>query len=173
MTDLFKIPTGYPSYGGYSPGVYTDLALAWAKTQNLTGGTVGQTVKAYTEYGVTGLGLPESWKWSPGHANSTYTPAPLTPSGDGGGGGLQGGGGAGAGVPTISGCFIATAAYGTSLHRDLDVLRRFRDERLPKRIVAAYYRISPPIAKVISHHKALRWLVRQPIKVIVCLIGHS
>jgi hypothetical protein len=28
------------------------------------------------------------------------------------------------------GCFIATAAYGTSLHEDIDVLRDFRDEYL-------------------------------------------
>lgn len=162
MTTLYKIPTGYPSTST-TPGAYMDLALAWAKTQNLTGGTVGQTVTAYSEYGVRGLTLPESWQWSPGQ------PSPTT----GGGGGLPGGGGGAAGTPTISGCFIATAAYGTSLHHDLDVLRKFRDERLPEWVIQTYYRYSPRLAKVISHHNAIRWLVRQPIRVMVWLIGHS
>lgn len=73
----------------------------------------------------------------------------------------------------ITGCFIATAAYGTSLGRDLDVLRRFRDEKLPDDLVDLYYRYSPHVAKVISRSRVMRWMVRQPLKVIVWILSHS
>jgi hypothetical protein len=46
-------------------------------------------------------------------------------------------------------CFIATAAYGTPLHEDIDVLRDFRDEYLMPNLagrafVNIYYSSSPP-----------------------------
>jgi polyhydroxybutyrate depolymerase len=68
-------------------------------------------------------------------------------------------------TPT-GGCFIATAAYGTSTARQLDVLRSFRDNVLLKstigsRLVDIYYRTSPPIADFISRHEVLRTLVRE------------
>ena len=73
-------------------------------------------------------------------------------------------------IPTPSSCFIATACYGTSMHADLDVLRRFRDEKMPVGLTAFYYRHSPPIARFIARHRLLRWLIRQPIKLAVrCL----
>lgn len=73
----------------------------------------------------------------------------------------------------ISGCFIATACYGTSTHKDLDTLRRFRDERLPYELVDLYYRYSPSVAKVIAQSRTLRWIVRQPIRVFVWILSHS
>ena len=62
-------------------------------------------------------------------------------------------------------CFIATAAYGTPLHDDIDVLRAFRDEYLmansPGRaFVKAYYILSPPIAAMIRDSKWLGAAVR-------------
>ena len=62
-------------------------------------------------------------------------------------------------------CFIATAAYGTDTAKEIDILREFRDEvLLPNslgiRFVALYYKISPPIARLISQHEALRTIVR-------------
>jgi len=64
------------------------------------------------------------------------------------------------------GCFIATAAYGTSTAQQLDVLREFRDDVLLEstvgsQLVDLYYQLSPPIADFISEHGVLRTLVRE------------
>ena len=62
------------------------------------------------------------------------------------------------------GCFIATAAYG-SLDPDVEVLRRFRDDRLltnfaGRALVSLYYTISPPVANIIRSYEPLRTAVR-------------
>jgi hypothetical protein len=64
------------------------------------------------------------------------------------------------------GCFIATAAYGTSLHEDLDVLRDFRDEylmtnQMGRAFTELYYSTSPPIADRIRDNEGLRTIVRK------------
>ena len=53
------------------------------------------------------------------------------------------------------------------IHEDLDTLRRFRDNCLPKDLVTLYYKTSPPIANFIKEKDWLRFLVRQPIRLIV------
>jgi len=75
----------------------------------------------------------------------------LTPQGvdDGGGGG----------------CFIATAAYGSSSESSVKLLRRFRDNILldkawGRAFVDLYYRWSPKLADIIAEHDFLRLLVR-------------
>ncbi|RJS72692.1 hypothetical protein CW714_04210, partial [Methanophagales archaeon] len=62
-------------------------------------------------------------------------------------------------------CFIATAAYGTPLHEDINILRKFRNVVLStntpgKALVETYYLTSPPIANALAANNNLRALVR-------------
>jgi len=74
-------------------------------------------------------------------------------------------------------CFIATAAYGTALHEDIDVLRDFRDEYLMpnpagRAFVKIYYSTSPPLADVIRENEGLRTAVRAGlVKPLVHIAG--
>jgi len=67
-------------------------------------------------------------------------------------------------------CFIATAAYGSPLAPQLNVLRQFRDRCLPDAIVNFYYETSPPIANWIRKHLKTRKAVRAMLSVIVELL---
>jgi hypothetical protein len=62
-------------------------------------------------------------------------------------------------------CFIATAAYGTPMADEIQILRDFRDEYLltnplGQALVEFYYRVSPPIAEFITQHPSLKPVVR-------------
>lgn len=66
-------------------------------------------------------------------------------------------------VPEV--CFIATAAYGTPMAEEIQILREFRDEYLltnplGQALVGVYYRVSPPLAEFITEHPSLRPVVR-------------
>jgi uncharacterized repeat protein (TIGR01451 family) len=68
-------------------------------------------------------------------------------------------------TPHGGGCFIATAAYGTPMAEEVQILREFRDEYLltnpvGKGLVGFYYRVSPPIAEFITEHPSLKPIVR-------------
>ena len=70
-------------------------------------------------------------------------------TGDGGGGG----------------CFIATAAYGSSMEPKVQILRQFRDRflmdnKLGNNFVRFYTTYSPPIADFIVNYDRLRSMVR-------------
>jgi hypothetical protein len=67
-------------------------------------------------------------------------------------------------------CFIATAAYGTSLAPQLNVLRRFRDKCLPDPLVQFYYDTSPPIADYIREHFNVKRAVRIGLDVLIRLL---
>ncbi|MCH7959128.1 MAG: VCBS repeat-containing protein [Candidatus Hydrogenedentes bacterium] len=63
------------------------------------------------------------------------------------------------------GCFIATAAYGTPLSTEIDVLRTFRDKYLLTNwlgtfFVDTYYSASPRLADLVARHDLLRAITR-------------
>ena len=62
-------------------------------------------------------------------------------------------------------CFIATAAYGTPMAEEIDILRDFRDQYLltcpvGQALVGLYYKLSPPIAEFITGHPSVKPIVR-------------
>jgi hypothetical protein len=76
-----------------------------------------------------------------------------------------------------SGCFIATAAYGSYLHPRVQLLRNFRDEYLLTNVpgrafVTLYYRLSPPLADFIARHPVLRGVTRLALTPLVAAVAH-
>ncbi len=68
-------------------------------------------------------------------------------------------------------CFIATAAYGSADAPEVEQLRRFRDNHLLTNpfgaaFVRAYYRVSPPIARLIARKPRLRTAIRKTLDVL-------
>ena len=66
---------------------------------------------------------------------------------------------------TKDACFIATAAYGSLTHPDVETLRTFRDLYLKpfvwgRKFIDTYYHYSPALAQVIENHPLLRPAVR-------------
>ncbi len=85
-------------------------------------------------------------------AKEETTVGPFVPPGGGEG---EGGGG----------CFIATAAYGSPLAPQVQLLREFRDRYLltnsaGRMFVGLYYELSPPLAELITRSDVLRAIVR-------------
>ena len=73
-----------------------------------------------------------------------------------------------------SGCFIATAAYGSYFDPHVETLREFRDDYLltnpvGEAFVSLYYDVSPPIAGFIDDHPALKPIVRLALLPAVAL----
>lgn len=96
-------------------------------------------------------------------SNATPSTTTLTP--------VVGGGGGSSGI-----CFIATAAYGTPLADEINVLRGLRDSYMLNNVVGAafvdtYYRLSPPVADVVAHNAFAKALVRTLLVPIVMVSG--
>jgi len=71
-----------------------------------------------------------------------------------------------------SGCFIATAAYGSLMEPHVQILRNFRDRFLStntpgKNFLNLYYKYSPPIADYIAQHDILRFIIRLSLLPVV------
>ena len=90
-------------------------------------------------------------------AAGTEDPPPVTSGGGGGGGG---------------GCFIATAAYGSPMEPEVDLLRAYRDSYLIHRgwgraLMKAYYTLSPAPADFIARHPLLKQGSRMMLSPII------
>lgn len=76
------------------------------------------------------------------------------------------------------GCFIATAAYGTSMAEEILVLKKWRDEKLilsvvGKILIILYYSVSPPIARYISISNYRKKFIRKLLRPLICKLKKS
>jgi hypothetical protein len=74
-------------------------------------------------------------------------------------------------------CFIATAAFGTPMAPEVQILRDFRDRVLlhfaaGRRFVEWYYQNSPPLADYIKDRPRLRALVRALLRPVIFIVGN-
>lgn len=75
-------------------------------------------------------------------------------------------------IGEVDACFIATAAYGSLLANDVEMLRRFRDVLLRHSVlgelaVETYYTFGPPVAGVVGESDLLREAARDALTPIV------
>ena len=75
-------------------------------------------------------------------------------------------------VGEVDACFVATAAYGSVLAQDVDMLRHFRDAVLKRTVlgelaVETYYTFGPPVAGMVGESELLRWTARTVLDPLV------
>ena len=75
-----------------------------------------------------------------------------------------------------TGCFIATAAYGTPFTNEINILRNWRDRWLLRRrigrlFVKIYYKFSPSVASNIAKSEVKRAQTRRILKPIVKILS--
>ena len=77
----------------------------------------------------------------------------------------------------VDACFVATAAYGSIMANDVELLRHFRDTFLESNVIGelgveAYYTFGPAVAGVIGESDLLRTTARDMLGPIVRFIRH-
>ena len=75
-------------------------------------------------------------------------------------------------IGEVAWCFVATAAYGSGLEEDVDMLRRFRDRFLRTHVtgellVSGYYTFGPALARLIAPSDTARRAARASLAPIV------
>jgi len=75
---------------------------------------------------------------------------------------------------TGSSCCTITAAYGSPMAEEMEILREFRDQYLltnplGRAFIDFYYTVSPPIAKFITEHPSLKPIVRAGLLPVVAM----
>jgi hypothetical protein len=72
----------------------------------------------------------------------------------------------------VDACFIATAAYGSVMAQDVEMLRHVRDAVLRRTVlgelaVQTYYTFGPPVAGLVGESELLRWTARAVLDPLV------
>jgi hypothetical protein len=75
----------------------------------------------------------------------------------------------------VDACFVATAAYGSRMANDVEMLRHFRDSLLKSSVlgelaVETYYTFGPPVAGVVGESDLLRSMARDFLAPIVARV---
>ncbi len=76
----------------------------------------------------------------------------------------------------VDACFVATAAYGSKLANEVELLRHFRDALLAKSVlgqlaISAYYTFGPSLAGVVGESELLRETARAALEPVVRQVG--
>ena len=76
---------------------------------------------------------------------------------------------------SLFGCFIATAAFGSPLADEVEILQSFRDRFLiqnvlGRKFVNCYYRLSPPVADFIKAKPLVKFIIRLHLKQVVRVV---
>lgn len=76
----------------------------------------------------------------------------------------------------VDACFVATAAYGSLMSNEVEMLRHFRDALLERSVlgqlaVTAYYTFGPTVAGVVGESELLRATARTAIEPVVKRVG--
>ena len=139
----------------YSAPLWETTSDTELNNANIPGGTLSNLTTYYWHVRYQ----KDDDSWSAYSTETCFT----TVGGDNPGSDSGGGGG---------GCFIATAAYGTEMAKEVKSLCKFRDDVLlkfpaGKQFVKFYYATSPPIADFIRNKPVLKAMVREALKPLV------
>jgi hypothetical protein len=150
---------GYKIYFGTTPGSYT---------VSMNAGNITSMVISGLEAGVTYYFAAVAYDSSGNESGFSNEISYVVPTGASAGTSSSGSG---------SGCFIATAAFGSYRAPEVILLQKFRDRILltnaPGRLfVEYYYRLSPSLANFISHYDSLRSATRLALKPLIFSIQH-
>jgi hypothetical protein len=79
-------------------------------------------------------------------------------------------------TPAVDACFVATAAFGSPLVKEVGLLRRFRDRWLRQQVlgevfVESYYTFGPALAAVIRPSATLRAATRAALESVIHRLG--
>jgi hypothetical protein len=150
---------GYKIYFGTTPGSYTVSMNAGNITSMVISGLEAGVTYYFAAVAYDSSGNESGFSNEISYVVPTGASADTSPSGSG------------------SGCFIATAAFGSYRAPEVILLQKFRDRILltnaPGRLfVEYYYRLSPSLAGVISQYDSLRSATRLALKPLIFSIQH-
>ena len=150
---------GYKIYFGTTPGSYT---------VSMNAGNITSMVISGLETGVTYYFAAVAYDSSGNESGFSNEISYVVPTGASADTSSSGSG---------SGCFIATAAFGSYRAPEVILLQKFRDRILltnaPGRLfVEYYYRLSPSLANFISHYDSLRSATRLALRPLIFTIQH-